>query len=102
MSILFTVNNSINQNSLNMSDYIMYPILVFIVFTFKTLGIGLAIIILLYVFASKSVKEKCLNVKGINSKVNKMKKKFEDIKEKEEETEETEEYEEELVEERDE
>ena len=49
-----------------MSDYIIYPILVFIVFLFKSLGIGLAIVILLYIFASKSVKDKYLNTKRID------------------------------------
>ena len=64
-----------------MSDYIIYPILVFIVFLFKSLGIGLAIVILLYIFASKSVKDKYLNTQRIDRMRDKTTNKIKEMKE---------------------
>ena len=64
-----------------MSDYIIYPILVFIVFLFKSLGIGLAIVILLYIFASKSVKDKYLNTQRIDRMRDKTTSKIKEMKE---------------------
>ena len=63
-----------------MSDYIIYPILVFIVFLFKSLGIGLAIVILLYIFASKSVKDKYLNTQRIDRMRDKTTNKIKEMK----------------------
>lgn len=78
-----------------MSDYIIYPILVFIVFLFKSLGIGLAIVILLYIFASKSVKDKYLNTKRIDRMREKTTNKIKEMKDsvvKEEEKTDKQEY----------
>ena len=78
-----------------MSDYIIYPILVFIVFLFKSLGIGLAIVILLYIFASKSVKDKYLNTQRIDRMRDKTTNKIKEMKDsvvKEEEKTDNQEY----------
>ena len=78
-----------------MSDYIIYPILVFIVFLFKSLGISLAIVILLYIFASKSVKDKYLNTKRIDRMRDKTTNKIKEMKDsvvKEEEKTDNQEY----------